>query len=74
MLLSPRYSRSASVRIQHELDSIANKNFNPVQAHFSSQICEHYLVGSKLDAEQCIRKRLFDDSFYDCFITHSCAR
>lgn len=36
-----------------------------METHLAGQIREHYFSTLQLDAEQRIRKRLIDDSFYN---------
>ena len=56
------------------MDTITYENLDAMQAHFSGKVRESYLPGRKLYTEKCVRKRLFDDSLYNLWFSHICAK
>ncbi len=63
MLQSFHDACTASVRVLHELYAISDEHTDTIHPHLSSEIREHYSLGSfQANAKQSIRQRLYDCS------------
>lgn len=68
----PRNSRASAVWIQLYLHPISDEHFDAMQTHFSGQVRERDLAIRQGDAEERIRKSLFNNSFNDIRFLHIC--
>lgn len=45
-----------------------------MQTHLAREVRERHLSIGEFDSEERVREGLIDDSFYDLFISHICAK
>jgi hypothetical protein len=65
-LYAPSDSGSSPIRVEMNLHTITNENFNSVQSHFSGEVGQNDRIAMrKLHTKKGVRERLIYDAFYN---------
>jgi hypothetical protein len=62
--------RSPTIRVELDSDFVADQDSDAVQPHLPGQVRDRQLARGELDAEQCVRKGLFDHSVHNLWFSH----